>query len=104
MRLRYDVTRLSLFRALSNLRTRVPLARLLSPIPRLLSPIPRLDAVAQTDQVSHMFAKPFASYSCLGELRIGTSNAVMVLAAHLHNSFGCALVFSKGGPLILDVF
>ncbi|KAJ6038142.1 hypothetical protein N7499_003482 [Penicillium canescens] len=97
MRLRYDVTRLSLFRALSNLRTRVPLAR-------LLSPIPRLDAVAQTDQVSHLFAKPFASYSCLGELRIGTSNAVMVLAAHLNNSFGCALVFSKGGPLILDVF
>jgi hypothetical protein len=65
MRLRYDVIRLSLFRALSNRRTRVPLAG-------VLSPIPRLDAVAQNDQVSHLFAEPFASYSSLGELRNGT--------------------------------
>ncbi|CAG8176403.1 unnamed protein product [Penicillium nalgiovense] len=65
MRLRYDVIRLSLFRALSNRRTRVPLAG-------VLSPIPHLEAVAQNDRVSHLFAEPFASYSSLGELRNGT--------------------------------
>lgn len=64
MRLRYDVIRLSLFRALSNRRIRVPLAG-------VLSPIPRLEALAQNDRVSHLFAD-FASYSSLGELRNGT--------------------------------
>ncbi|KAF3397791.1 hypothetical protein F1880_005620, partial [Penicillium rolfsii] len=54
MRIRYDVIQLSLFRALSNPRDCVPLAG-------LLSPIPRLEAVAQDDRVSHLFAEPFAS-------------------------------------------
>lgn len=49
MRLRYDVIRLSLFRSLSNRRTRVLLAG-------VLSPIPYIEAVARTDRVSYLFA------------------------------------------------
>lgn len=56
MRLRYEVFQLSLFDALSNPCTCVPLAG-------FLSPIPRLEAVAQNDRASHLFVEPFASYT-----------------------------------------
>lgn len=58
MLLRYDAIQLSL----SNPRARVSLAS-------LLSPILRLEAVAQNDRESYLFAEPFASYSSLGKLR-----------------------------------